>query len=311
MKIVVAGGTGFLGKPLVMELKKRSYAVVECSRRTGIDIRDFKQINGFLEAEKPDIVINAAAHVGGIAYNAQFPVDIYEDNLLIGFNLIKASSAHTKKFVNIMPNCTYPGIPELYRESIWWDGPMDETVLTYGMPRKALWVHSWAYESEKRLNSIHLVLPNLYGPNDHFDPIRSHALGALIKKIVDAWVSGSESIEIWGSGKVIREWMYVEDAAEGIAESISNYNSIDIMNLGWGKGWTITEIAEIIKNIIGWKGRFVYNKSKPDGAPKKILDVTKMNATLKWRPKVDLYEGIKRTIKWYAKNILKREVEIR
>jgi len=303
MKILVAGGTGFLGKNIVRILEKKGENVIICSRQTGIDIRDFNQIDNFLEKEKPDIIINCAALVGGIAYNAQCPIRIYEDNLLIGFNLVKAATNRIKKLVNVMPNCTYPGVASIYSENIWWDGPMDETVLTYGMPRKALWVQTWAYAKENKLKSIHLVLPNLYGPEDHFDPIRSHAIGALIKKIVDAKLNGDKKVIIWGTGKVIREWMYVEDAAEGIVAALNKYDSIEILNLGWGKGWTIIETAEYIKRAVGWEGEFVFDLSKPDGAPKKILDVSRMHSLLGWRPKVDIEEGIRRTVKWYLDKI--------
>ncbi len=299
MKIVVAGGTGFLGQPLCESLRRRGHEVSVCSRSTGVDIREFAQIDRFLEAAQPDMIINAAAHVGGIAYNAQRPVAIYEDNLVIGLNLVKAAAGRTGKFVNIMPNCTYPGVAEVYSEQGWWDGPMDDTVLTYGMPRKALWVQTWAYAQEGRLRSIHIVLPNLYGPRDHFDPVRSHALGALIRKIVDAHLEGRDVVQIWGTGSPVREWMYVEDAAEGIAEAAETYEEIGILNLGWGRGWTIREIAEHIQRAVGWRGRFEYDPARPDGAPRKVLDVSRLHAALQWRPQVDLDEGIRRTVEWY------------
>jgi nucleoside-diphosphate-sugar epimerase len=307
MRIVVAGGTGFLGQPLSEALRRRGHEVSVCSRRTGVDIRDFGQIDHFLEDAKPDVVVNAAAHVGGIAYNAQRPVAIYEDNLLIGLNLVRAAAGRAGKFVNIMPNCTYPGVAEVYSEPGWWGGPMDETVLTYGMPRKALWVQTWAYAKEGRLGSVHLVLPNLYGPGDHFDPVRSHALGALVRKIVDADLAGRSVVEIWGTGSPVREWMFVEDAAEGIVEAVEAYDSIDILNLGWGQGWSIRQIAERIRLVVGWRGDFVYDASRPDGAPRKVLDVSRMHARLKWRPRVDLEEGIRRTVEWYCN---RREAEV-
>lgn len=248
-------------------------------------------------------MINSAAHVGGIAYNALKPIKIYEDNLMIGFNLIKASfEAKIRKFVNIMPNCTYPGVAELYKEDDWWSGAMHETVLTYGMPRKTLWVHAWTFKKKYDFNTIHLVLPNLYGPRDHFDPIRSHALGALIKKIVDAKLEGKKTIEIWGTGRPIREWGYVEDAAEGIVLAMKKYDDIEIMNIGEGKGYTIKEIAYMIKDAVNWHGEFVFNTLKPDGAPKKILDVSKMKSVLGWEPKIDIKEGILKTVEWYIEN---------
>lgn len=304
MKVAVAGGFGFLGSNVVKELVKNSYEALPFSRRNGVDIRNFDQVNHFLSMNKPEIVINCAAHVGGIAYNALEPVEVYEDNLLIGFNLVKACNLQRiKKLVNVMPNCTYPGVAEIYRESEWWNGEMHDTVLTYGMPRKAVWVQSWSYKQKNGFNSIHLVLPNLYGPNDHFDPVRSHALGALVRKIVEAKNSGNNRVEIWGTGDPIREWGYVEDAAHGIILAMEKYNEINIMNIGQGKGCTIREIAEMIKREVEWEGQFVFDPNRPDGAPKKILDVSKMKSILNWEPNTPISYGIKLTVQWYTENI--------
>lgn len=303
MKVLIAGGLGFLGSNVVKNLKKKGYEPLPFSRRTGIDIRDIKQITDFLTEEKAEIIINCAAHVGGIAYNSLKPVEIYEDNLLIGFNLVKASyEAGIKKLVNIMPNCTYPGVAEIYSEEEWWDGPMHDTVLTYGTPRKAIWVQCWTYKRKYDFNSISLILPNLYGPGDHFEPVRSHALGALIMKIVEAKLNNKKKVVIWGSGNPIREWGYVEDAAEGIIIAMEKYNDIDILNIGEGKGYTIKEIAHMIKEAIAWKGEFEFDTSRPDGAPKKILAISKMKSILGWEPKTDIKEGIKKTVKWYTNN---------
>ena len=249
-------------------------------------------------------MINCAAHVGGIAYNALAPVAVYEDNLLIGFNLVRACySNDVKKLVNIMPNCTYPGVAEVYEECDWWNGEMHDTVLTYGMPRKAFWVQCWAYKLANNFNSIHIVLPNLYGPGDHFDPVRSHALGALIRKIVDAKLDDNPTIEIWGTGTPIREWGYVADAAEGIIIAMEKYNDIEILNLGEGRGYTIREIAEMIKEAVGWRGEFTFDPSRPDGAPKKVLDVTRMKNVLGWQPNTSIEEGIRKTVQWYTKDM--------
>jgi len=300
-RVVVAGGLGFLGRVVVSVLEGRGARVRVCSRRTGVDIRDLTAIRRFIQDAEPDLIINCAAHVGGIAYNARCPVAIYEDNLLIGFNLVKAAAeCGVRKFVNIMPNCTYPGEADVYREKEWWDGPMHPTVLTYGMPRKALWVHAWAYHTVNRLASIHLVLPNLYGPHDHFDIVRSHALGALIRKIVDAKIQGERAVEVWGTGAPIREWMYVEDAGAGIVAAAEKHDDMNILNLGSGQGCSIRELAEMVKACAGWDGEFVYDTSRPDGAPKKILRVKEMESKLEWFPKVSLSEGIQRTVDWYT-----------
>ncbi|MBA7491958.1 GDP-L-fucose synthase [subsurface metagenome] len=308
MKVAVAGGLGFLGSNIVMELKKRGHEPLPFSRRTGVDIRSFDQINEFLVQNKPDRVVNCAAHVGGIAYNALAPIEVYEDNLLIGFNLVRACYQNgVKKLVNIMPNCTYPGVAEVYTEDEWWQGEMHETVLTYGMPRKAVWVQCWAYQQKHGFNSIHLVLPNLYGPGDHFDPIRSHALGALIKKIVEAKVKNSPTVEIWGTGNPVREWGYVKDAAEGIVIAVEKYDDIAILNLGEGKGYPIKETAEMIREAVSWEGEFVFDTNRPDGAPRKILDVKKMKKLLGWQPETRIRDGIRKTVEWYMQNELQKE----
>lgn len=304
MKIAVAGGFGFLGCSLVKKLKNKGYQVIPFSRSEGVDIRDYNQISNFLKTHNPDIVINSAAHVGGIAYNKLKPIEVYEDNILIGLNLVRACfEKKISKLVNIMPNCTYPGVAEIYSEQEWWDGPMHETVLTYGLPRKAIWGQCWAYHQAHDFNSIHLVLPNLYGPNDHFDPIRSHALGALIKKIVDAKKSNQDTVSIWGTGNPVREWGYVEDAAEGIVIAMEKYEGIEVLNIGEGKGYTIKEIAHMIKDSSDWNGEFVFDTSKPDGAPKKILDTRKMGSALNWKPQTDINTGISLTVKWYQEQI--------
>lgn len=298
---MVLGGYGFLGANVVECFKHKGYQVEACSRRSNVDARSEKALFAYLERAHPEILVHCAAHVGGIAYNAQCPVAIYEDNLLLGFTVLRAAyRAGVQKLVNIMPNCTYPGEMELYSELRWWDGPMHPTVLTYGMPRKALWVHAWAYQQERCFRSIHLVLPNLYGPRDHFDIVRSHALGALIRKVIDAKQQGQHRVEVWGTGNPVREWMYVEDAAEGIVVATERYECIEILNLGSGKGCSVRELAEMVREAADWHGEFVYDTSRPDGAPLKILDTTRMLPALDgWHPRTKLRAGIARTVHWY------------
>src|SRR4030042_4457884 len=304
MRIAVAGGSGFLGSHVVKILKEKGHDVIPFSRRTGTDIRVLGQINHFLASTNPEVVVNCAANVGGIAYNALYPVEVYEDNLLIDFNLVKACySNNLRKLVNVMGNCTYPGIAEIYREDEWWKGEMHETVLVYGVPRKMSWAHCWAYKIKNGFNSIHIVLPNLYGPGDHFDAVHSHALGALVAKIVEAKRKHNSTVEIWGTGYPVREWGYVEDAAGGITIAMEKYDDIQILNIGEGKGYTIREIAELIKEAVGWQGQFVFDASRPDGAPRKIMDVSRMKDILDWVPKTPIKEGIGRTVEWYIGNM--------
>ena len=303
-KVVVLGGAGFLGANVVAALKHQGYEVESASRRTGVDAREEPVLLAYLERVKPEILIHCAAHVGGIAYNARCPIAIFEDNLLLGFNVMRSAyRSGVKKLVNIMPNCTYPGEMDLYSECHWWDGALHPTVLTYGMPRKTLWVQAWAYQQQYGFRSIHLVLPNLYGPRDHFDIVRSHALGALIRKVVDAKRTGIEEVEIWGTGRPVREWLYVEDASEGIVRATDRYDDIEILNLGSGQGCSIHELAEIVREEAGWTGKFVYDPKRPDGAPCKILDVSKMKQVLGgWTPTTALRAGIRRTIGWLVEH---------
>lgn len=303
--MAVAGGTGFLGSHIIDELKEKGYETCSFSRRTGLNLLNYKTTLEFLREKQPDVVINSAAHVGGIEYNRQKPIELYEDNILMNFNLIKASSqVDVKKLINIIPNCTYPGEAKIFKEDEWWNGSLHDSVQTYAMARKASWVQCWAYKEEKDFSSIHLILPNLYGPRDHFDPIRSHALGALIRKIMEARKEKRDTVEIWGSGEPIREWGFVKDASRGIVKAMENYSDIQPMNLGEGKGYTIKKIAYLIKEAASWEGRFTFDTSRPDGAPKKVMNVSKMKNHLNWTFNTDLKEGIKRTVTWYQNNKL-------
>ena len=298
--VLVAGGNGFLGHHVASRFAAAGYGVATASRQNGFDFRIGENVRRCLVQHEPSWIVNCAAHVGGIAYNSIAPVQIYEDNLLIGFHLLRESAAAgIDKFVNVMPNCTYPGVAEVYTEEEWWDGPLHETVLTYGMPRKALWVQGYSYRQAQNFTNIHLVLPNLYGPGDHFDEVRSHALGALIRKIVGAHEAGSESVVVWGTGKPIREWMYVEDAAEGIRIAAECYNDQGILNLGSGQGCSVADLARIIADEVGYAGKLLFDPDRPDGAPRKIIDPTRMRALLDWVPPTELRDGIRRTVDWY------------
>ncbi|MCK4521227.1 MAG: NAD-dependent epimerase/dehydratase family protein [Nanoarchaeota archaeon] len=311
MKISVTGGKGFLGKNVVNLLKQKGYEVFSMDKTDSIDILDYDFFKVQLEKIKPDIVVHCAAHVGGIAYNRLHPVEVFEDNVKIGLNIVRAcNEVGINNFINIMPNCTYPGNMEEYEESKWWDGPMHDSVLTYGLPRKMVWGACFAYcKKNKDFKPIHLIFPNMYGPNDHFEIIRSHALGALISKIIDAKEKNKKIVEIWGTGNPVREWLFVKDGAESILKAIENIDKFDpneIMNIGVRKGISIKDMAEIIKEIVGWKGKFVYQTEKPDGAMKKILVTEKMKQKLNWEPSTELKEGIKLTVDWYYKNIIKK-----
>lgn len=308
-KILVTGGSGFLGKNVVGLLNEgNAYEVHACSRSlNGIDLRNYRLTEDYFKKLRPDIVLHCAAHVGGIAYNRIKPVEIFEDNTMISMNVVKAChGAGVQWLVNFMPNCVYPGNMDEYVEEKWWDGPIHESVLTYGLPRKVLWGLCFAYKQKYGFKSLHLILPNMYGPNDHFEPVRSHALGALIAKIIDAKANKKKTVEIWGTGKPVREWLFVRDGAEAAKMAIVNldkFESNDILNIGVRKGISVRDLAELIKDAVGWKGKFIYDASMPDGAMKKILVADKMRKLLGWEPPTGLKEGIEMTIKWYYRNI--------
>lgn len=302
-KVVALGGNGFLGTQVSGAFTQHGYRVEIVSRRTGIDARDADSLTRFMVRCRPDIVVNCMHHGGGIAYNSKCPVAIFEDNLLTGFNALRAAvRSGARKFVSIMGNSSYPGALEWHEESRWWNGPLHESVMASSMPRKALWVQAWAYQQEFNFRSIHIVLPNMYGPGDHFEPERSHALAALLRKVWEAKQTGAHEVSVWGTGKPVREWLYVEDAAEGILRAAEHYDEIEILNLGRGEGHSIRELAETIRELLNWRGEFVYDATRPDGAPAKVFDIVKLTAKLAWKPPTSLREGLQKTIEWFAQN---------
>lgn len=308
MNVIVTGGTGFLGSRLIEKLEKRENVnVYSVSKREGTDIRDYNSFKMFLGQYSADVLIHCAALSGGIAINYERPVEMVETNTIIGLNVVKAcNELGIKNLITILPNCVYPGGLEEYEESKFWDGPMHESVVTVGIPRKTMWGLCFAYcRQDPSFKPVHLIYPNMYGPTDHFEPAVSHALGALVSKIVEAKHNDSKVIEIWGTGKPIREWLYLDDGAEAILRVIIKLDIFapnEIMNIGVGKGISIKDMAGIIKDIVGWAGEFIYKTEMPDGSKKKILICNKMKEKLNWQPSTNFEDGIKSTVLWYEKN---------
>jgi len=303
-KILIPGGDGFLGSSVVEKLKERKINFLSFSLKNGYDFRDLNQTKKLFEKEKPDAVINCAAFIGGIQFGLKKPAEIFYNNTLIFSHITECSKlTGVKRLINPISNCVYPAHLSKFREEELWSGPMHESVMPYGVVRKANWVQNWAYWKQYGFESINLILPNMYGPRDHFDEVRSHALGALITKFITAKRNNLPKVFVWGTGKPIREWLYVEDGAEALVRSLEIKSTIEPINIGRSEGISILETAKLIKEITEYKGEIVLDESKPDGAPCKIMENSKMKEIFNWAPSTDLKEGIKKTVKWYLSNL--------
>ena len=303
-KVCVTGGQGFLGSRVVVQLEERGAQVVSCSRRTGCDLRYVDQAIRFFEEHRPEIVINCASNQGGIACQKLYPGTIYYDNLLVGANTMEAARlTGVTKYVNIIAGCAYPGDPRdgILRENEFEAGPMHSTVENYGMTKRAAVMQAKCHRRQYGFEAISLILINLYGPaGEHFHPDRSHALAALLRKFYEAKRDGIPEVVVWGTGRPVREWLYVDDAAEGIIRAAECYDDVEPLNIALGRGYTIAELADMIREIVGYEGQIVYDTTKPDGALRKTGDITKMKAVLEWEPPTPIGEGIRRTLNWLA-----------
>lgn len=309
-KIFVAGGSGFLGSRVVLGLKERGIGCISASKSSGVDFRDLRSLNEFFERERPDAMVNCAAYVGGIQFGMKHEGEIFFNNTLINTNLIECSRVHgVRKIVTPIANCSYPNVSDkILTESGWWDGPLHPSVMVYGFVKKATWMQTYAYNRQYGMNFTNFIVPNMYGPGDHFDEERSHALGALIMKIVRAKARNEKNVVVWGSGAPVRDWLYVDDCVEAIVRSLDITTSPDPINIGQGSGVSIKELAEKIKSAVGYGGELAYDKSKPDGAPYKVMDITRLRGLLKWAPPTPLDDGIRKTVAWYYSNVAARGV---
>jgi|SRR3989344_3135238 len=302
-KVIIPGGHGFLGQNVVEKLKEHNFDYRAVSRRDGVDFLDFKQTLGLFEKEKPAMVINCAAVIGGLQFINQNPGKIFYQNALMNLNLMEAARlSGVKLYINPLASCSYPGMKREFNEIEWWDGPLHDSVLAYGFTKKMAWVQSWSYEKEYNFKTTNLIFPNMYGPGDCFDPVRSHALGALIMKFVDAKEKKLPTVQVWGDGTPIREWLYVKDAAEVCIKALSIEPVLGPINIGVGQGISILALAELIKKNIGYEGQIILDHTKPNGAASKIMKVDKMKEVFNWEPKTSLEEGIKVTIEWHRNN---------
>jgi len=300
-RIVVTGGGGFLGRNVVKKLKEKGCKDIFIPRSKDYDLRDINAVIKMYEDFKPDIVIHLAAVVGGIGANRAHPGRFFYDNAIMGIQLIEQARLHNiEKFVQIGTICAYPKYtPVPFKEEDLWNGYPEETNAPYGLAKKMLLVQLQAYRQEYGFNGIYLLPVNLYGPEDNFNPETSHVIPAMIKKFVEAKETNAKEVVLWGDGSPTREFLYVEDAAEGIVLATERYDKPDPVNLGAGFEIKIRDLAELIKKMVGYNGKIVWDTTKPNGQPRRCLDVTKAEKEFGFRAKMDFEEGLKKTIEWY------------
>ncbi|MFA6329456.1 MAG: NAD-dependent epimerase/dehydratase family protein [Candidatus Micrarchaeia archaeon] len=303
-KIFVAGGTGFLGSRVTKRLDELGWNYITTSKSKGVDFRNLKELDKYFAKEKPDVVINCAAYVGGIQFGLKHEGEIFFNNLLMSTNLMECARIRgVRKIINPLSNCSYPNVTnKTFKEEEWWDGPLHDSVMVYGFAKKATWMQAYAYSRQYGMNFTNFLVPNMYGPGDHFEEERSHALGALIMKIVKAKQKGEPQVTVWGSGKPVREWLYIDDCVEAFMRALEKDTPVEPINLGQGTGISIGDLAEKIRKKAGYQGKLVLDKTKPDGAPYKVMNVDKLRKIFGWTPSTSLDEGIEKTIEWYCNN---------
>ena len=301
-RICVTGGAGFLGTHLIRRLKEHGAREIFVPQYPEYDLVREADIIRMIDTAKPDIIIHLAAKVGGIGANREKPGEFFYDNLMMGVQLIHQSwMKGVEKFVAIGTICAYPKYtPIPFKEEDLWNGYPEETYAPYGLAKKMLLVQSQSYREQYGYNSIFLLPVNLYGPGDNFNPASSHVIPALIRKYLEAKEQGASEIIAWGDGSPTREFIYVEDAAEGIALATERYNSSEPVNIGSSFEISIKDLTETIARLTGFNGTIRWDTSKPNGQPRRKLDTTRAREAFGFEAKTDFEDGLKRTIDWYA-----------
>jgi len=300
-RITITGGKGFLGQHLVRKLKDKGYNDLYIADLPEYNLMRHQDIVRMYEDTRPDFVIHLAARVGGIGFNQENPGSLFYDNIMMGVQLLHEGYLRKiEKFVALGTICAYPKFaPVPFKEDDLWNGYPEETNAPYGLAKKMILVQSQSYRRQYGFNSIFLLPVNLYGPGDNFDPRSSHVIPALIKKCIDAIRNNKEEIVVWGTGKATREFIYVEDAAEGIILATEKYNGSDPVNLGAGFEISIRDLVDLIVELTGFKGRIIWDKTKPDGQPRRMLDTSRAFTEFGFRAGTNFRDGLKKTITWY------------
>lgn len=302
-RVLITGGAGFLGSFVIEKLRARGCKDIAAPRSAQYDLTDNDAVKKLYKDFSPHAVVHLAARVGGIGANRLNPGKFFYDNLMMGVQLIEQGRLFgVEKFLALGTICAYPKFtPVPFKEENLWDGYPEETNAPYGLAKKMLLVQAQAYRQQYGFNAIYLLPVNLYGPRDNFDLESSHVIPALIRKCLEARDKGDSELVVWGTGRPTREFLYVEDCAEAIVLALEKYNKPDPVNIGAGFEIAIKDLAELIVKLTGFKGKIVWDTSKPDGQPRRMLDVSKAEKEFGFKAKAGFEEGLGRTIEWYEK----------
>ncbi len=305
LKILILGGHGFVGKNLLEVLRKTEHKIFVASRQDGVDLTNYADTEKYFAEIKPDIIFNCAAHVGSVHYVTNFAADVINDNAQMSLNIYRAVTkvCPQAKIVNLLSNCSYPGSADVQIESQWWDGPVHDSVFSYGNSKKILYVIAKCYAKQYGIKSVNWLVPNTFGPGDSIDPNKTHALNGMLIRMIAAQKNGDQQFEIWGTGSPIREWAYIDDVVNILVASIDINELLEPINIAQNKGYTIKESANFIADALNFKGELIFNTKYQDGAPVKILDDRKFREVFPNFTFFDHKQGIKNTAEYY-KSIL-------
>ena len=304
LSVYVAGHRGLVGSAIVRKLQAHAYRNLIVATRDELDLTDQRAVSAFFADKRPAYVFLAAARVGGIKANATFPADFIRENLAIELNVLEAARVNgTQKFLMLGSSCIYPRLAQQpMKESYLLSGPLEPTNAPYAIAKIAGIALCQSYARQYGMNCISLMPTNLYGPGDNFDPDTSHVVPALIRKIHEAKIEGKEEVSVWGSGNALREFLFVDDLADASVFLMERYDSPELINVGTGEDLSIQALARMIGSVVGYDGEFIFDTSKPDGSPRKLLEVSKLRA-LGWEPRVTLEQGLALTYDWFLHNL--------